>query len=419
VRPKTAAELLALERRILFVGAEADWFHQVEQEMPGLQPGWTCLSAVEAAMAETLLGSAPFDFLVLESRSPIAANLWERREKFSKQTICVVRCDLSDRLRVTQWQQAGATPVSEDGSTASLVAGLKRAERLREWMSVPAIKKLLPMIRKLPAEPKLYSQVSEELQSPMGSMNVVANLISQDPIMSAKILQVTNSAFFGRAEVTDISEAVMVLGSERVRSLVLLAGVFSQYSGSVCPGFSAEPIWSHSLQVGFFARAIAQGETQNMRLGDTAFTAGLLHDIGKLILAANVPEMFEAVLRTQKNGKMSQREAELVVMGTTHAEVGACLLATWGLPQPILEAIAWHHEPERSTEKGFSLLAAVHVANAFSQEVGFGSEPGVRSRIHVEYLKEIGVGDSRERWRQFCELPTPEANPPNENENQP
>src|SRR6185503_5218675 len=107
---------------------------------------------------------------------------------------------------------------------------LRNAERLREWMAVPAIKKLLPQIRKLPAEPKLHSQVREELQSPNGSMEVVARLISQDPVMSAKILQMVNSAFFGLAhEVSDTSEAVMMLGTERVRSLVLLAGVFSQF----------------------------------------------------------------------------------------------------------------------------------------------------------------------------------------------
>jgi HD-like signal output (HDOD) protein len=107
---------------------------------------------------------------------------------------------------------------------------------------------------------------------------------------------------------------------------------------------------------------------------------------------------------------MKLREAELVVMGTTHADLGACLLATWGLPLPILEAIAWHHEPEKSDDRGFSLLSAVHVANVFAQENGFCSEPDARGRIHVEYLKELGLTDCLDRWRESCGISaTPES----------
>src|SRR5262249_2689830 len=163
----------------------------------------------------------------------------------------------------------------------SLVASLRRAERLREWMSIPPLMKLLPQIKKLPAKPKLYTQVTEELESPNGSMSVVARMISQDPVMLAKMWQKANSAFFGSvAEVTDTNEAVLMLGTERIRALVLLAGVFSQYDNLKCKGFSLELIWDHSLWVGLLSRTIALGETRNVKLADMAFTAGLFHDIG-------------------------------------------------------------------------------------------------------------------------------------------
>jgi putative nucleotidyltransferase with HDIG domain len=223
--------------------------------------------------------------------------------------------------------------------------------------------------------------------------------------MSAKILQVANSAFFGLTqEVTDTAEAVMVMGTERVRSLILLAGVFSQYDGAKCPGFSAEPIWKHSVQVAMFARAITFAELNDAKIAETAFTAGLLHDIGKLVLAGNVPEMYEAVWRTRVNKKISDREAERIVLGITHAEVGACLLASWGLPLPILEAIAWHHEPMKSAEKGLSLLAAVHAANVFAQEAGFGSGEDSRDSVNVLYLLQAGLGECCARWRGHCGL---------------
>src|SRR5664280_1103465 len=122
------------------------------------------------------------------------------------------------------------------------------------------------------------------------------------------------------------------------------------------------------------ARAIAFAETRDAKISETTFTAGLLHDLGKLVLAGNVPEMYETVQRMRESKNISQLEAERLVLGTTHVEVGACLLATWSLPLPILEAIACHHAPRQSTETGFSLLAAVHVANVLSQKNCAGSD---------------------------------------------
>jgi len=273
-------------------------------------------------------------------------------------------------------------------------------------MAQGPIKRLLRQIQKLPVAPEIYMQVTEHLESPNGSMVTVARLISQDPVMSAKILQVVNSVYFGMAhEVTDTAEAVMVLGAERVKSLILMAGIFSQYNNDQYPGFAPEPIWDHSLQVAMYARSIAFEETKNAVVAETAFTAGLLHDVGKLILAANLAEMCQTVQQMQVSQKISQSEAELKVLGTTHAEFAGCLLGTWGLPLPVIEAIAWHQEPQRSEEAGFTLLAAVHAANVFTHEKAAASgEESVAEVINIEFLKRSGLGNCVNRWRELCGL---------------
>lgn len=411
VKPPRAAKEPELKRRILFVATDRLWFHRVEGQMVELEPDWFCWWTESADEAGKLLDASGFDSIVLDGDTPDAAKLFEDSRNKIAEKICLVRCDLSDRAGVGQWTKSGAIPVGADGEAGALVASLRRAERVREWMGTPAIKKLLPQIRKLPAEPKLYVQVTEELQSESGSMMVVGRMISQDPLMAAKMLQMVNSAFFGLVhEVSDTAEAVMMLGTERVKSLVLLAGVFSQYDGVKCSGFSLEAIWDHSLWVGVLARSIALGETSNVKTADMAFTAGLFHDLGKLVLAANLPDLFGAVKRMQAGGTVSQRTAERAVLGTTHAELGACLLATWGLPLPILEAIAWHHEPERSNDRGFSLLAAVHVANVLAQENGHsGGGDGGREGIRLEFLEQAGLGDCRDRWRNFCGITPPQS----------
>ncbi len=396
-------------RQVLFVGGDETWLGQVERDLACLQPNWKCARAADSSEALEKWAAGTFDTLILDAKVADGAKLLKALEKELEHGIVLVRCQTLDRAASTQWKGCGASLVAEDSDAAMLVSSIKRSVCIRDWMGNAAIKSLVTQIRKLPAQPKLHTQVTDELQSESGSMDVVGRLISQEPVMSAKIMQVVNSAFFGLTrEISDPTECVMVLGAERIKALILLAGVFSQYASSKCPGFAPEPVWGHSIQVGAYARAIALAETKNARTAEAAFTAGLLHDIGKLVLAGNLPEMYDTVQRLKVSKQITTREAELEILGTSHAELGACLLATWGLPLPILEAIAWHHEPSRSKEKGFSLLAAVHAANVFAHEDKAGDAQ--HPPVDIAYLMLAGMGDCRNRWREFCGL-APKAQP--------
>lgn len=389
------------DRRVLFVGCDPLWFKQAERDFLCLQRNWDCQLAKNMAEAKNAFANSSFDAMIVEGDAVNYSELKNLLQTSADGIICLTRCNLSDRTAIAHCQTSGATPVTADSDAAMLVADLKREEQLREWMSNPAIKKLLPQLKTLPAAPNLYVRISEELRSPRSSIADVAQLISQDPVMSAKILQLVNSAFFGLPrEVTDTSEAVMVMGIEQVRSLILLVGVFTQYDASSCPGFSVESVWGHSLQAGVFARTIAFAELKDVRAAEAAFTAGLLHDIGKLILAGNVPQMYATVRRLQASKHVSTSEAETMVLGVTLAELGACLLGTWRLPLPVLEAIAWHQQPQHTKEKHFSLVTAVHVADALSAEGPNGENLG--GGINADYLLNIGITDGGNHWRELC-----------------
>ncbi len=390
-------------RHLLFVGGDELWLGQIERDLADLQANWKCARAADCAKAVETWAADSFDTLILDGKLADGAKLFQALEKELAHCICLVCCQTMDRATAAAWKGTGATLVPADADAATLQSNIRRSACVRDWLGSDAIRKLVSQIRKLPAQPKLHTEVTNELRSENGSMDVVGRLISHEPVMSAKILQVVNSAFFGLTrEISDPTECVMVLGAERIKALILLAGVFSQYAAAKCPGFAPEPVWGHSIQVGAFARAIALGETKNARTAEAAFTAGLLHDIGKLILAGNLPEMYDTVQKLKVSKNITAREAEMEILGASHAELGACLLATWGLPLPILEAIAWHHEPSRSEEKGFSLLAAVHAANIFAQESPAGE--AARDTVDIMYLMQSGLGDCRNRWREFCGL---------------
>jgi HD-like signal output (HDOD) protein len=224
--------------------------------------------------------------------------------------------------------------------------------------------------------------------------------------MTTKMLQLVNSAVFALTrEISDPIEAVMFLGAENTKALILLTGVFSQFGKTQCHGFDPEALWRHLMAVGCFARIVAQVEKQDSNTSDLCFTAGLLHDIGKLLLAANLPTEYSQMIDQSQRRKLPLRQLEFEILGTTHAELGACLLGTWGLPLPILEAIAWHHLPQLSDDCTFSLLTAVHVANAIDREkTALGADILV-SHMDGDYLKRLSMAGRRNRWRERCGSP--------------
>src|SRR5207244_98934 len=148
-----------------------------------------------------------------------------------------------------------------------------------------------------------------------------------------------------------------------------------------CPGFSHPQLWQHSMAVGAFAHAVTIAQTKDVKLADMAFTAGLLHDVGKLLLAANLPEAYCQVLKEAQGRIDSVSEPETKLLGASHAELGASVLGSWGLPVSILEAIAWHHCPDKSGDQLFSPLTAVHAANAVEQEKALDKTGSFASQI--------------------------------------
>lgn len=260
---------------------------------------------------------------------------------------------------------------------------------------------MIAKFRNLPSVPTIYNQVITELESPSGSFEEVARLIAQDPLMTAKILQVVNSAIFAPSTpITRAEEAVLLLGTQRTQALVLAVPMFTKYESAACTGVAPDKIWQHSMEVAGFARAIAvrAGHTE---LADAAFTAGLLHDIGKLLLAANLAKDYAALHRDCEQRGAEVFQVERHRLGTTHAEAAACLFGMWGLPLPVLEAIAHHHQPLRSEHATFTPLTAVHAANAFFYE---RRNPDV-NRLDRDYVARLGLLESRNEWRLACGLP--------------
>jgi HD-like signal output (HDOD) protein len=155
--------------------------------------------------------------------------------------------------------------------------------------------------------------------------------------------------------------------------------------------------------VGIFAGQIAEAEELESYLIDCALTAGILHDVGKLVLAANLPAQYNLVLKSAMDREVWLPEAERKIFGATHAEVGAYLMGLWGLSDHIVEALVYHHYPAKSLAKAFSPLTAVHIANALAHELYPDGSAELNAAIAADYLADLGLTERLPVWRSICQ----------------
>ena len=213
-----------------------------------------------------------------------------------------------------------------------------------------------------------------------------------------------NSAAFALAEkVTDPVHAVALLGLDTVKSLVMSLQIFSQSDVVRGAGISLEILWEHSLLVAKYARQITIKQTGDQRLAGDAFTAGLLHDVGRIVLASNLPKEYSAIIDSARRNQRPLHEEETLVLKVSHAELSAYLLGLWGLPVEIVEAAGGHHAPGQTVYANeFSLLAAVHAANVFAHGSGGQTDGLLLPELDMDYYKMIKLDDQLEGWKEYC-----------------
>lgn len=265
------------------------------------------------------------------------------------------------------------------------------------------LRKLVAEMETLPSLPSVYRELIDIMHSEDVSVDRAVRIIAKDMGMVTKILQVVNSPFYGlRMKVSSPAQAVALLGLTTIKSLVLMRNVFTQFDQSKLPFFSLEVLWQHGMTTGVHARDIARQDGLEQGLVDDAFTAGMLHDVGTLVLATNLPDQYTETLAIMRDRGLSEWDAERDVFGATHAEVGGYLLAKWNLSPMVVDAVAYHHEPSRCSGPNAIALAAVHVANAVEEEEQATAMGETAPPMDFDYLTSRGLADRLPLWQAIC-----------------
>ena len=398
-------------KRILLVADDPSESAGLKQIFSDLSPEWKVIFCDKPQEALTQLEQVEFEAVFADLVAGPAAgteflqDVWKRQPKpvrfllgvgVDQQTI--VTCVL------------GANQYLEKPlDTAKLQAALERAQAIDRLVRNKKIQTLVSRMRTFPSRPSLYLEVMRELRSSNASPKSVGELVAKDLAITTKLLQVVNSAYYGMAQhVSDPSDAVLMLGLETTGALVLSIEAFARFDKVKPIYFSVEKVWKHSQSVAQTARRIAESVSSDPALAKDAYTAGLLHDIGKLTLALNFEEQYQGALNLAQKQKLPPAEVETEVFGASHAEIGAYLLALWALPFPIVEAVAAHHNPANSLDIKFSALTAVHLAEKLENEHA-APDGTPEAATGFDYPPELGLQPLIEQFRELAKNSEPDT----------
>jgi HD-like signal output (HDOD) protein len=359
-------------KRVLFVDDDSSILDALRNLLRKQRHEWDMVFALGGDAALSEMAKSPFDVIVSDMRMPgmDGATLLARvREEFPS-TARIVLSGHAENDAVVRALPVTHQFLSKPCDAATLRGVIERTCSLHRLLESESTRAVIGKLDRLPSPPTTYRRLNDALTLKETSTRTIAAIIEEDPAMSAKILQLVNSAYFGLAHrVSSVSQAVQYLGVGVLRALALNAHVLGAVEGTTVSRATLDEVQRTSLATA----TIARKQIRDRTLADDAFTAGVVHDIGKLVVALGMPAKFREISELSRASGRGLHAVEEELLGVSHAEVGAYLLGVWGLPYTIVESTAFHHVPSRAGAPG-ELLTTLHLASSVVEEAA-GAEP--------------------------------------------
>jgi HD-like signal output (HDOD) protein/CheY-like chemotaxis protein len=340
---------------VLFVDDEPMVLRGLQRMLRPLANEWEMAFVESGPKALELMTKTAYSVVVTDMRMP-GMNGAELLGEISQKYPTSVRIILSghaDKNLIVQCVGTAHQFLAKPCEPDSLKAAVQRASQFERSVKSDILKELIAKMETLPSMPELFHRITQKLRDEKCSLDDVGELIATDIGMTAKLLKLVNSAFFGlRRQISNPQEAVTFLGLETIKALTLAVNAFDAFEGKEPGPLSMDQLWQHSMEIGNWCKNIARFEEYSAAEVDDCFISGMLHDVGKLALSSNLPKEYRECLRIAEAEKISLHAAEEKKFGANHADVGGYLLSLWGLPARVVDAIAFHHHPSSSLIEG-------------------------------------------------------------------
>lgn len=385
---------------VLFVDDEPQALRDLEQLLALADVDWACDFALGGEEALSMMAGERFDAVVTDMRMQgmDGAQLLNHVSSHYPETVRIILSQPSDRDAVLRSIVSMHQFLPKPCDAEALKTTIDRARSLRDLLVSDSLQRLVGGLTHLPSVPAVYRKLTRALRDDDASISSIGEIVAQDAAMTAKVLQLVNSAIFClRHHISDPVKAVSLLGASTLKSLVLAIGIFQEFERFGSTQFSADALMHHCLRVSRITKLIGLEENLNEEALEDAITAATLHDIGKLILHSIDPKTCAQARLKSEIDDIPLWEAERMIFGADHAAIGAYLLSTWGLPQTIVEIVGLHHTPTQAYEMSFSPLTAVVAANHLSHAGNSPPLPEPDEEL-VRYLEMVACGDQLQRW---------------------
>jgi HD-like signal output (HDOD) protein len=395
---------MAMAKRLLLVDDEPMVLAGLRRGLRSMREEWAMEFAESGDAALAAMERECFDVIVTDMRMPgmDGAQLLNEVRRRSPQTVRLALSGQCDRETVMSAIGSTHQYVSKPCDAQTLKETIAHAVALRGRLETANLTKVVSQLRSIPSLPSSYQTMMAELGRAEPRLNKLADLISRDMGMTAKCLQLVNSAFFGlRARVSNAQTALSLLGLDTLKSLILSSHIFSEFKPSLFDAQEIQWLWEHSFAVGVCARRIAETLGAAQKEVEDAATGGLLHCTGQLVLASCLGREYKMALDMASQTGISLAEAEREVLGCGHAEVGAYLLGIWGLPDGIVEAVGWHPDPCAAPYGASSALLAVHAGCVHHCKLHASRLAG-GAELNGEYLGRLGLEGQEQMLFDAC-----------------
>lgn len=377
--------------RVLFVDDETRILDGLRRSMFCMRAEWDMKFADSGPAALQQLAAEPADVVVSDMRMPgmDGSELLAQVMRLYPGTVRIILSGQAEPESIVRATCTAHRYLAKPCDASTLKAAIVRTTALKALLSGERLATIVGSVDALPSPPRAYEELLACLRDPAAQIIHVVSIIRRDVAMTAKILKLANSGFFGlRDPVQTLERAVGLIGMDAISTLVLAQELFDVRGTVVLPGFDIERLGRHSFETAAWARAVALHEALSPSLADAAFLAGVLHDLGRLVFATRTPPADVRV-------RMEWLKESIIQMDAHHAEVGGYLLGLWGFPEPLVEAIVWHHAPSHCHDTGLGLCGLLHIGDNLAHEREAEQAPPRCPSVEPGYLEALGL---TERW---------------------
>lgn len=353
------------KKNVLFVDDEPNILAGIQRALRSIRHDFNFFFAENGVEALKMMDQQSIAIIVSDMRMPgmDGAQLLTEVQQRHPQTIRIMLTGHAEEEAILRTVNVVHQLLAKPCEPNTLKQTLQRSSTLHDLITDEVLKGIVSGLGSLPSLPAIYSKLVRTLKDPDSALDDVATIIEQDVAMTAKLMQLVNSSFFGIFQKIDnTGRAVKLLGLDTIKDLVLGMQVFDSIT-ILSTDLRPENLWHHSILVAQASKQIALKADADTEMINNCYIAGMLHDIGRLLLASKMDERYAETVSLAKSTNKTLTEAEREVFQVTHAELGAYLIGLWGFHVDIFEALAFHNNLDAYTKNTFSAAIAVHIAD--------------------------------------------------------